>query len=44
MPINLPNLSGEYILDVGDTLSLILAGDNKSGAINDLEIKRMAHY
>ena len=40
MPINLPNLSGEYILDVGDTLSLILAGDNKSGAINDLEIKR----
>ena len=40
MPINLPNLSGEYILDVGDTLSLILAGDNKSGVLNDLEIKR----
>ena len=38
MPINIPNLSGEYILDVGDKLNLILSGEVKS--MDGLEILR----
>ena len=38
MPINIPNLSGEYILDVGDKLNLILSGEVKS--MEGLEILR----
>ena len=38
MPINIPNLSGEYILDVGDKLNLILSGETSS--MDDLEILR----
>ena len=39
MPINIPNLSGEYILDVGDQLNIILSGDSRS-VVESLEIQR----
>lgn len=39
MPINIPNLSGEYILDVGDQINLIFSGDSKS-LVENLEIQR----
>ena len=39
MPINIPNLNNEYILDVGDGINLTFSG-TFSGSVNSLDIGR----
>lgn len=39
MPINIPNLNNEYILDVGDSIDLTFSG-TFSGGVNSLDIGR----
>ena len=35
MPVNVPSAAGEYVVDVGDTLTIMLTGGGSSSISND---------